>query len=196
MPSTSICVMRLCACVLKRRDDLNQLITNSIAKQWKTKTYKQTRELRTGFEPVIWMCERPTTARAFNRFLSGTAIQVVRYKFCQNSGRDYMCNVELKKKSYINMCPIIRRYITVNILIFQIHTYDSGVSALKNTHAYSHLSNTTAAQISSRTQRPVHTRGWRSSQTGNGVTTTQIWTFFWCSHQTYFSFSIATQLRK
>jgi hypothetical protein len=104
------------------------------------------RELRTGFEPVTWMCERPTTAHAFIRCPSGTARQVVRYKLCQNSGRDYMRNFELKKKSYINMCPTISRYITTGILIFQIHTLrHCTVSALTNIHAYSHLSNTIAA---------------------------------------------------
>jgi hypothetical protein len=135
IPYTSNCVMYLCVCVLKRRDELNQLSINSIAKQRKTKTYKQT-ELRTGFEPVTWMCERPTTAHTFIRCPSRTDRQVVRYKLCQNSGRDYMCNFELRKESYINMCPTISRYITTGILIFQKHTLrHCTVSALTNIHS-------------------------------------------------------------
>ena len=111
IPCTSNCVLYLCACVLRRCDELNQLSINSIAKQRKTKTYKQT-ELRTGFEPVTWMCERPTTAHAFIRCPSGTARQVVRYKLCQNSGRDYMRNFELTLRRlmshiYIYGAPIL-----------------------------------------------------------------------------------------
>jgi len=117
------------------------------------------------------MCERPTTARAFNCCPSGTAIQAVRYKLCQNSGRDYMCNFELKKKSYINMWPITSRYIITGILfsntypatLYRISSYEHSLILPPVKHYYCIILFWDAKNC-------AHTHGWRSSQIVNSVT--------------------------